>query len=108
MTRKLLIAAAGILLAAGTASAADMKSVADGIVIKYSPDELADAGDAENLYRKLKSASRKVCGDGPGVRTLLEHNQVERCYEQVLADVVRKINQPLLTSIHQSRSSKVG
>ena len=53
--------------------------------------------------------SRKVCGLS---RRLPEHvrerTRANRCYEQTLADVVRKIDRPMLTSVHDSKLNKVG
>jgi UrcA family protein len=98
----------GLLLAATVARAADRSPTREGIVVRYSPSELATSGATERLYGNLKIAAREVCGDGPTLRSLMERIQEQRCYEQVLANAVRKINQPVLTSLHESKSSKVG
>ena len=37
-----------------------------------------------------------------------ERTRANRCYEQTLADVVSKINRPMLTSVHDSKLNKVG
>jgi UrcA family protein len=73
--------------------------------------QLANEADAENLYKKLRSSARAVCDDNAGGhRTLEVRSRAEKCVNQVLADAVRKINQPLLTTLHESktRSSDVG
>ena len=98
----------GLLLASTAARAADRSPTRDGIVVRYSPSELASRESTERLYGNLKLAAREVCGDRPTFRSLTERIQAQHCYEQVLADVVRKINQPVLTSLHESRGSKVG
>jgi len=98
----------GLLLAAPDAHAADRSPARDGIVVRYAPSELASRESTERLYGNLKLAAREVCGDGPTLRSLTERIQAQHCYEQVLADVVRKINQPVLTSLHESKGNKVG
>jgi UrcA family protein len=99
---------AGLLLAATAARAADRTPTHDGIAVRYSPSELASGESTERLYRNLKLAALEVCGDGPTLRSLTERIQEKRCVEQVLANAVRKINQPVLTSLHESKISKVG
>jgi UrcA family protein len=98
----------GSLLAATTASAAERISTPNGIAVRYSPNELTNSYATEKLYRNLKLAAREACGDGPTLRSLTERIQEERCVDQVLASVVQKINQPMLTSLHESRLGKVG
>ncbi len=96
-----------LALAATHASAATMAATADGIVVKYSNQEVNSDADAERLYRKLKQASRKACGLDGGFLNLNERTRAERCYDETLADVVRKINRPQLTALHDSKATKV-
>jgi|KBSSwiStaDraftv2_1062776.scaffolds.fasta_scaffold1127942_1 UrcA family protein len=98
----------GSLLTAPVASGAEVSATHDGYRIRYSPSELANSADAENIYRKLKFAAHRVCDSGATLRSLSERIQAERCVEKVLASVVQKIDQPLLSSLHASRTSKVG
>ena len=98
----------GSLLAAPVAGAAELSATHDGYLLRYSPAELASSADAENVYRKLKFAAREVCDSGATLRSLTERVQSERCYQKVLASVVQKIDQPMLTSLHAADSSKVG
>lgn len=96
---------AALLLAAGTAGAADRTATSADIAVKYSQVQLGNEADAENLYKKLRSSARAVCDDNAGGhRTLEVRARAERCVNQVLADAVRKINQPLLTALHESKS----
>ncbi len=108
---RVFIAAGAIsctLLAAPAAQAAEMSPTSEGFLIRYAPSELDNSSDAENVYRKLKFAAREVCATGATLRSLSERVQSERCYQQVLASVIQKINRPMLTSLHQSKGSKVG
>jgi len=98
----------GALCAAPAAGAAELSATNDGYVLRYSPAELARSADAENVYRKLKFAARQVCDSNATLRSLTERVQSDRCYEKVLASVVQKIDQPMLTSLHAAKTSKVG
>jgi len=98
----------GSLLAATGAGAADRKPIHDGIAVRYSLADLTSSSATESLYRNLRLAARAACGDGPTLRSLTERIQEQRCVEQVLASAVHRINQPMLTSLHESKSSKVG
>ena len=80
-----------------------------GIAVRYSQEMLDNPADAARVYGKLKQAARQVCGIyGGGVRTLQERAVASRCVEQTLADVVRKIDRPLLTQLYTSRIGKDG
>jgi len=98
----------GALLAAPAAHAAELSATNDGYVLRYSPAELASSADAENVYRKLKFAARQVCDSTATLRSLTERIKSERCYEKVLASVVQQIDQPMLSSLHAAKTSKVG
>jgi len=95
---------ASLLLAAGSAGAADRTATSADIAVKYSQVQLDNEADAENLYKKLRSSARTVCDDvAGGHRTLEVRARAEKCVNAVLADAVRKINQPLLTTVHESK-----
>lgn len=101
------LALTALALVATPAGAATMAATADGIVVKYSNEEINSDADAERLYRKIKQASRKACGLDGGFLNLGERTRAERCYDETLADVVRKINRPQLTALHDSKATKV-
>jgi UrcA family protein len=101
------LALATLVLAATHAGAATMAATADGIVVKYSDQEINSDADAERLYRKIKSASRKACGLDGGFLNLNERTRAQACYDETLAEVVRKINRPQLTALHDAKATKV-
>lgn len=111
-TRKIFIGssallATALLLAAGNAGAADRTATSADIAVRFSQVQLNNEADAEALYKKLRSAAKSVCDDNAGGhRTLEVRNRAEKCVNQVLADAVRKIDQPLLTALHQSKTGK--
>ncbi|MEO8061790.1 MAG: UrcA family protein [Pseudomonadota bacterium] len=112
MTRSSLIAALGAVtitaLTFAPTSFAEGKSQADGIAVRFAQDALDNPEDAAKVYTKLKYASRKACGLVGGFLNMSERTRAYRCYEQTLADVVSKINRPMLTSVHDSKLNKVG
>jgi UrcA family protein len=111
MTRSRLFAALGAatltaLFCAPASLAAS--SQADGIAVRFSEEALDNPQDAAKVYAKLKLASRKACGLVGGFLNMSERTRAHRCYQQTLADVVSKIDRPMLTSVHASNTDKVG
>jgi UrcA family protein len=98
-----------LLLVAGGARAADRTATSADIAVKFSDVQLNSEADAADLYKKLRSAARAVCDDNAGGhRTLEVRTRAERCVNQVLADAVRRINQPMLTAFHANKTSNAG
>jgi UrcA family protein len=96
-----------MLLATGNAGAADRTATSADIAIKFSEVQINNEADAETLYKKVKSAARAVCDDNAGGhRTLEVRTRTEKCVNQVLADAVRRINQPMLTALHETKTGK--
>jgi UrcA family protein len=113
MKRSSLIAALSAatftaLLCAPASFAANGNSETDGIAVRFSQEALDNPQDAAKVYAKLKLASRKACGLVGGFLNMSERTRAHRCYQQTLADVVGKIDRPMLTSVHVAKSSKVG
>jgi UrcA family protein len=95
------------LMIATSASAGDRTATSADIAVKYSDVQLTSAAEAETLYKQLRSAARAVCDDNAGGhRTLEVRARADKCVKQVLGDAVKKIDQPLLTTVHESRSNK--
>jgi UrcA family protein len=109
MTRSVLIAAfAAVALISSAASAANSESKANGIVVRYAPEMLDNPADAAKVYGKLEYASRKVCGLVGGFLNMSERTRAHRCVDQTMADLVKKIDRPMLTSIHAANSNNAG
>jgi UrcA family protein len=113
MTRSSLIAVLGAVTIAALAIApatfaANGHSQTDGIAVRFAAEALDNPEDAAKVYAKLKLASRKACGLGGGFLNMSERTRAYRCYEQTLADVVSKIDRPMLSSVHASKFNKVG
>jgi len=97
-----------MMMAAPDALSANVAATSDGIVVKYSQEEINNPADAERVYRKLRKASRMACGLDGGFLNLSERTLAEKCFDATLADVIRKIDRPQLTALHESKTNKVG
>jgi len=114
MTRSSLIAALGAIAFTAMISiptdamAANAASKAKGIVVRFAPEMLDNPADAAKVYGQLKYAARKACGLVGGFLNMSERTRANRCLEQTMVDLVRKIDRPMLTSVHDSAAGKVG
>jgi UrcA family protein len=91
-------AAAVCLLLSGTVEAAD-KAVTVKVAVSSAGLNVSEPGGAHTFYGRLRQAARVVCGRG----NLVGLQPVENfsgCYETALADAVRSVNRPGLTSVY--------
>ena len=78
------------------------------ITVSYSDVAFGNTEGAASVYRKLKSAARRVCDVNNGTKTVEMHLAAQDCYKQALADAVRKIDRPMLTALHTSKTRNLG
>lgn len=79
------------------------------IIVHYSDTAFGTAEGTAKVYRKLKTAARKVCGVNEGGRLTIDQVQAAKeCFETALADAVRRIDRPMLTSVHTKYSRDLG
>jgi UrcA family protein len=76
--------------------------------VAYAAEDLDTDKGAENVYRKLRKAARRVCGIDGGFLNLSEKTLAKKCVDDTLASAVRKIDRPLLTTLHDSSGRNVG
>jgi UrcA family protein len=88
--------------------ASEIRAHRHSLAVSYSPAALGSAAGAAEVYRKLKSAAQKVCGEVSGPRPLDKRAATQRCLDAALADAVRRIDQPRLTSLHAADSRNLG
>jgi UrcA family protein len=97
------LAALMICAAPGAATAADNDAA---VIIKSATVRLTDLNlsrpaDAAALYQRIRRAARKVCGDelagGSPPASPLDWD----CVREAVASAVTRVNQPLLTAVHQ-------
>ena len=95
-----------VALGAPTVASADAKSDLQGVSVKvsYADLNLEKQAGAKALYRRLQQASKQACD----VRGLLNAGSVRRmaetkqCYREALSVAVEKVDNELLTQIHNS------
>jgi UrcA family protein len=78
------------------------------VTVSYSDVAFGNSDGAARVYRKLKSAARKVCALDHGTKSLELYLAARDCYEEALADAVRKIDRPTLTALHTSQTRNFG
>jgi len=83
-------------------SADELKGRSEKVV--YSDLDIVKENGAKALYRRLQSASKRVCGiqsiqAAGNIRLIQEQRD---CYQNALNKAVAKIDSPTLTAIHES------
>jgi len=79
------------------------------VLVHYSATSFDTAEGTADVYRKLKTAARTVCGLSDGSRLKVGQGIAARgCFETALADAVRRIDSPKLTSVHTKSSRTLG
>ena len=107
-TRRTLLACTLVAtLVAGSVPAladppARARTLADSITVRFADLNVHSAEGARALYGRIRSAAQTVCGprfslwDGGHVTAW------KQCYRLTIDDAVARINQPLLTNLHQN------
>src|SRR5665811_993748 len=91
----LLLGSLAGVVAAGTASAADID--VPSLAVKYSLQSLATDSGVQDLYRRITLAARKVCPEN-SVRDLSMQRQVEQCRDEAVARAIRQIDNSRLAA----------
>jgi UrcA family protein len=79
------------------------------VLVHYSATSFDTTEGTANVYRKLRTAARTVCGLNNGSRLTLDQGIAAReCFETALAEAVRRIDSPKLTSVHSKNSRGLG
>ena len=103
------IAATVLMLLTVEVRAADGNLDPPRVAVTYSDTPFATRAETAEVYRKFQAAARKVCGLAPGrVLTLDDRVHANKCVDEALTDVVRRLNRPMLTSVHEESARKVG
>jgi UrcA family protein len=100
----LLIASSlGGALGAGAASAATDDSDVPKFVVRYNPESLASDSGVRDLYRRIVSASKRVCA-AEDVRDLRAVQEAQACRERAVSRAIEQINNAQLAALHASGS----
>lgn len=93
--------AAGLMaIALSSLASAKDANVEREVTVYYDEVKMASDRDADRLYRKLRTASRDVCGQANS-RSLRERAEFTSCYTQALEGAVLKVNRSAVTALHQ-------
>jgi UrcA family protein len=99
------LAAISCSLGASQAFAANERDQVRSEKVSYADLNLSTPAGASTLYRRIQRAARSVCGADDRVGSILPHLQWRKCYESAVADAVAKVNSPMLTAVHDDKTS---
>ena len=97
----ILAGAAGSILLAGAASAANPAETAPSVVVHYDNAMLASDSGVRELYRRLNTAAQKVCVDS-GIGRFVSDATLA-CRRQAVERAVQQIDNPHLAALQASR-----
>jgi UrcA family protein len=90
-----------VCLLGATQATAEPPASPRSVTVNYRDLNLSTIAGATTLYQRLTHAARSVCDEGPGVDA---YREWKSCYQAAIADAVAKVNNPLLTGLHNGRS----
>ena len=103
------IGATFLMLLTVDVRAAEPEAPPPSITVHYSDAAFGTVDGTAKVYRKLKTAARKVCGINEGGRLTLDQGIAAReCFDKALADAVRRIDRPMLTTVHTRSGRELG
>ncbi len=72
--------------------------------VSFADLNLSTLEGATALYRRIEYAAHKVCyPDGSQVLGL--NFEWKKCYQSAIADAIAKVNSPMLTAVHNSKTN---
>jgi UrcA family protein len=98
------LASAGGSMLVDAAQASDASDTTPHKVVSFKDLNLNSPEGAAVLYKRIKSAAYDVCG-GPD-RYDLSQFKVEICVRDAVSRAVVQVNNPMLTSLHESKTGK--
>jgi len=106
MLNSYLAAIIVVAFGAPTIASANTNSDLQGVSVKvsYADLNLEEQEGANALYVRLKQASKQAC-DANGMtigKAMKTTAELQRCYHQALSGAVRKVDNELVTQIHNS------
>lgn len=91
---------------AATAAAATSKLEIVMRTVKYGDLNLGNPKEVEALYKRITVAANSVC-EPEDSRTLELRSTVQQCQRQAIADAVKNVNSPALTSLYMVTSHRI-
>ena len=90
-----------------TATAAAAPALADGVAVsdhvKYGDLDLTRPTGVNELYNRIRQASKAVCGQLSG-RELVEVELYNACFANAMSHAVVDVKQPALTALYLERN----
>ncbi len=105
MNRTALALFAAFALSAATAAVAAPSTavIVSHETVRVTDGDVASIAGARQLYGRLQSAARRVCG--PAAHDLREHADRSRCVRIAVANAVADVGSPLLAAVHAGHES---
>ena len=94
------VALLALASAAASANPSDTDEVQAAENVNYEDLNLNTLAGVSVLYSRIERAARLVCGPN---NDQSRHGQWKTCYRMAIAAAVAKVNNPLLTAIHDSK-----
>jgi UrcA family protein len=78
--------------------------VTHSVKVSFADLNLDSQAGAATLYRRIQNAARQVCSPDPGDRAIQRYRDWKSCYDTAVGNAVGKVNSPLLSALHSSKS----
>jgi UrcA family protein len=105
LIKSIIVAAAVVAFGLPTAASADSGPVFKGASekVQFTDLDIQKQAGAEQLYRRLQAASKRVCGvESLKVTGSIDgFSETRRCYHKSLGEAVAKLDNAALTKIHE-------
>jgi UrcA family protein len=103
------LAVTSLMLLTVSVRASEPETPPPSVAVHYSATSFRTTAGAAAVYRKLKFAAREVCGLSAGVKLVLDRQvAAEACFKTALEDAVRRVDRPMLTSLHVAATRDFG
>ncbi len=96
----------GFMAVAATVSVAAPADDVASVEVRYGELDLARSAGAEVFYRRLKNATREICGPVNARSAVLMRKWTE-CYQGTLDTAVATANRPMITQLHRQQQAHV-
>ena len=77
-------------------------AAAEDYVVTYKHAELTNAQGVADVHNRIVKAAKRYC---PTYSQIRSNQEVQDCINDVVEDLVSKVNHPQLTSLHESGSA---
>ena len=99
------LAAFSCAVGAGQAFAGNESDAVRSEKVSFADLNLSAVEGATALYRRIAQAAGKVCGPDYSSYPLGRYLAWKQCYKSAIADAVAKVNSPMLTAVHNSKTN---